>query len=139
MGRGLGGVQRRVVDTLAARSPSGRPRWTISEITAAIYGADHTDSQRRGVSRAVSTLAARHLVDTSLTARRFRKVNNWRRESVEPYIDTDGQVHSTVYTRRGRVPVPEVDVYLYPLPRVSHEEAVALDEALHRAFGSKPV
>lgn len=85
MGRGLGAVQRRVLDLLAAE----RRNWTITEITTAIHGESHTDSHRRGVARAVSSLAERGLVRTMLSARRFRVVTVRRPAYVPRYLEPE--------------------------------------------------
>jgi hypothetical protein len=74
MGRGLGEVQRRVLELLHSRPPTGfRHQWSVAELTVGIHGDGYTDSQRRSVARAVSALARRGLVNASLSAKQYRE------------------------------------------------------------------
>jgi hypothetical protein len=140
MGRGLGRVQRQVLEYLATTTAptqslvGGPPAWSIVTITAALYGPDHTDSQRRGVARAVSTLAARGSVSAELSAHRFREVTVTRSAYVPRYFDPeDGKYYGgrvIQMTESRPVPMPEVLVRLRRTDSAAMDAAIAEDRRL---------
>ena len=111
MGRGLGNVQRQVLAALGDESPSGHSDWTIAELVCAIFGARYGDSERRSVARAVTTMDARGLVTTHLSARRFCTAEHPKPAFLIPeLVDDDGTVWPAREARSAYVqplPVPE--------------------------------
>lgn len=85
MSRGLGKLQRevlRIVDE-GGRRPDAE---TVTSLTRQIHGEQFTDTQRRSVARAVSTLAERGLVETYRSAERFRPAHGPARVVHADYV-----------------------------------------------------
>ena len=98
MGRGLGDLQLSILGLLQSRPPGRdfRQRWSVAELTQRIHGDGFTDTDRRGVARAVSALAKRGLVNASLSAKTRRPA----------------EVRRYGHTERWEVPIPETLVGL---------------------------